>query len=92
MAYFGFCAVVWSIHIMLLNETPGQVTFCLRVSEIVLTVLADLLDVGAACLYKATEVPRLGPAAVCSHTGHPVCGPPACHRAKKTLLTQPKHG
>ncbi len=51
------------------------------VSELVLTVLADLLDVGAACLDEAAEVPGLGPAAVC-HTGHPGCSPLVCHTAQ----------
>lgn len=49
-----------------------------------LTVLADLLDVGAACLDKAAEVRWLGPALVCSCIGHPGCSPTTGYTSNTT--------
>lgn len=56
-----------------------------------LTVLADLLDVGAAGLDEAVEVPWLGPAAVISHIGHPGCKLTSPSHSRNVIQTQPKH-
>lgn len=63
---------------------PYCVCVCVCWTQYTLTVLADHLDVGAACLHNAADVPQLGPAAVCSHVGHPGCSPVACRTKTPT--------